>query len=80
MICVSCRFCADHGIPAHLCITAGDTADQQLGAIAAAFKENAQPLLDDLARHPARPLLWTGEELNVPVLRAVGATWCTCGA
>lgn len=75
-ICPACKFCADHGIHPHLCITTGDTPQIHLQWLAhpAAFPQ----LLLDLATHPAQPLVWAGDHNEIPTLRQVDRSWCAC--
>lgn len=73
MICPTCRFCQDHGLP-HLCVTRGGDLMQ---LATAGTDTQRQALWAALRAHPAQVAIVSVTE--PPALRPVDPTWCDCG-
>jgi hypothetical protein len=79
MICPTCRFCADRGLP-HVCITRGELPGElTLNGLRLAYRDEWPALQQQLAEHPAAPLAWSAADLTAPTLRPVHRSWCACG-
>lgn len=80
-LCPTCRFCADHGVTPHLCITRGDTVDGTclLWIIGGGYPAaDVGRLATELRAHPAQPMLMAATGAGLGMLRAVHGSWCAC--